>query len=41
MLGFDPQGLLLGGSLLTLLILPLLFWVAISKHHAALSEAEE
>ncbi len=41
MLGFDPQSLLLGGSLLTLLLLPLLFWVAISKHHAAIGETEE
>lgn len=41
MLGFDPQGLLMGGSLLTLLALSLLFWVTMSKHHQTIGEAEE
>lgn len=41
MLGMDPQSLLMGGSLLTLLALPLLFWRTMAKHHEAIGETEE
>jgi hypothetical protein len=41
MLGMDPQTLLTGGSLLTLLALPLLFWLTMAKHHEAIGETEE
>lgn len=41
MLGMDPQGLLLGGSLLALLALPLMFLVTMAKHREAVGEAEE
>ena len=41
MLGMDPQTLLTGGSLLTLLALPLLFWLTMAKHHEAIGETTE
>ena len=41
MLGMDPQGLLMGVSLLTLVALPFLFWVTMAKHHEAIGKNEE
>ncbi len=37
----EPQTLLTAGSLLTLLALPLLFWVTMAKHHEAIGQTEE